>query len=92
MTIDLEISILIFIILFIRHIGNNVDQILTILNSQTKSINILKNRTSYHSKINEFLIESIKPALQYVYNYGSEADRKEIVEILEKWKHADTKV
>jgi hypothetical protein len=92
MTIDLTIPILIFIIMFIRHIGNNVNIILNIINKQTKSIELLKNKSLYHSNITEFLMESVKPILEYVYVYGSEGERKEIIDILERWKNGNPKI
>jgi hypothetical protein len=92
MTIDFTIPILIFIIMIIRHIGNNVNDILDIINSQTKSIELLKNKSLYYSNITEFLIESVKPVLEYVYVYGSDGDRKKIIDILEKWKNENPKI
>jgi hypothetical protein len=92
MTIDFTIPILIFIIMIIRHIGNNVNDILDIINSQTKSIELLKNKSLYYSNITEFLIESVKPVLEYVYVYGSDGDRKKIIDILERWKNGNPKI
>jgi hypothetical protein len=92
MTVDLGIPILILIILFIRHIGNNVDQVLKIIETQTKSIGLLSNRSSYHAKVINFVVESTKPAIQFVYDYGSEEDKQEIVDILERWKNENPKI
>ncbi len=86
MTIDLAIPILIFIILFVRHIGSNVDVMLNIMDKQTKSLTMISKRGRYHEAVLTFVTESLKTSLDFVYSHGSDEQRKEIDTILDKYK------
>jgi len=90
MTISILITILIIAIiidiLFTRHVANNVDDNLMILKKQTNSIKYIKNRGLYNTDLLEFVVDNLKITLDFVYQHSNEEDKKEIENMLDKYK------
>lgn len=83
--VNILTGVCIVILMMIRRASIAIDTILSIVDKQTKSINLIHNRGNYHEKVLSFISESIKPAIDYVWTHGSDQDRKEISDIINKY-------
>jgi len=83
--IEIVVVIIIFIIIFIIHMGNNINMLVDIVEKQTKSLTLLNDRLNNHKQHINYIVESTKPIIKYIYMYGTDKDIKDLKQALQRW-------
>ena len=83
--VNILMVVCVFILLMMRHINNNIDGILDIIETQTKTLGLLGKRGKYHEEVLTFVTESVKTSTEFVWIHGTDEDRQEIKEIITRF-------
>lgn len=87
--INIIIFVCIVLILMMRSIAGNVDKVLSIVEKQTKSMGMMIKRSDRQENVLTFVTESVSIAIEFIWNHGSDEDRKNIEKTIKDFEEKD---
>ena len=89
MITNIVLIVCILVVLMVRSIGINVNRILSIIETQTKSMKMMMKRSDRQENILTFVTESVSIAVEFIWNHGSDEDRKHIKKTIRDFEEKD---